>query len=375
MSRRIGAWLKAQGRLPASELAGLAELFGVSVRTLRWWRSREDATRPPGRRAHTAEACACAEAEVRRVMEIEGVQQSWRGAQAALQERGIKVPTKLVQRCTSAVKAARASAHAQKVAEARVRARVREAGVVWSADTTDLGRSTEGAKAEATAVRDVASTKSVALSVGPPQTGAGLVDLLRGAQLERGVTPWVLSIDNGGPQKSAELKTWALENEVILLFNQPRTPQHNPWVERGFGELKGQAGLGECEALVWPLPTRLSRAERACMPWNELVRECDTRLQRARRLLDEKMHRPKLGGRTAAELDRIGESAEDRERRARFYGDCRRAIDEALQGLVGARARRRAEREAIWCTLEAHGMVIRTQGGRPLLPSNPAEVS
>jgi transposase InsO family protein len=374
MSRGIGAWLRTKD-LSRAELELLAELFGVSVRTLRWWRSREDAERPPGRPAHTAQASASAEEEVRRVLEVEGVKQSWRGARAALQERGLKVPTRLVQRGTRAVKAARASAQARHVAEACVQVQVREAGVVWSADTTDLGRSAEGAKAEGTAVRDVASTKSVALSVGPPQTGAGLVELLRGAQLERGVTPWVLSIDNGGPQTSAELKAWALENGVILLFNQPRTPQHNPWVERGFGELKGQAGLGECEALVWPLPTRLSRAARACMPWSELVRECDARLQNARRLLDEKMRRPKLGGRTAAELDRIGESADDRNRRAHFYGDCRRAIDEALQGLEGARARRRAEREAIWCTLEAHGMVTRTQGGRPLLPSNPAGVS
>lgn len=55
-----------------------------------------------------------------------------------------------------------------------------------------------------------------------------------------------------------------------------------------------------------------------------------------------------------AELDRIGESAEDRERRARFHGDCRGAIEAALQRPVGARARRPAKRDAMWCTLEEH---------------------
>lgn len=49
-------------------------------------------------------------------------------------------------------------------------------------------------------------------------------------------------------------------------------------------------------------------------------------------------------------------------RRARCYEDVCLELERARAAHVGARARRRAEREAIWRALERNGLVTRTRG-------------
>jgi hypothetical protein len=75
--------------------------------------------------------------------------------------------------------------------------------------------------------------------------------------------------------------------------------------------------------------------------------------------------RPSHGGYTADELDRLLPRADDLVDRARFYDSACAAIERAVQGITHARARQRAEREAIWRTLEEFGLVTRTRGRRP----------
>jgi hypothetical protein len=92
------------------------------------------------------------------------------------------------------------------------------------------------------------------------------------AQLERGKTPWVLAVDNGGAQKSAELRAWARETDVILLFNVPRTPQHNAWVERGFGELRVKRASASVSRRCGRCPSRCRvRSARACRGRNSCM--------------------------------------------------------------------------------------------------------
>jgi len=92
------------------------------------------------------------------------------------------------------------------------------------------------------------------------------------------------------------------------------------------------------------------------------LRVCVPRL--VRRLNAQRM-RPSRGGYTADELDRMLPRAEDLVDRARFYDSACAAIERAVPGIDNARARWRAEREAVWRTLEEFGLVTRTRGRRP----------
>ena len=80
--------------------------------------------------------------------------------------------------------------------------------------------------------------------------------------------------------------------------------------------------------------------------------------------------RPSRGGFTAAQLDRMLPRAEDLVSRDRFYEAACEAQRSAAQGVHNVRARRRAERETIYFTMEVFGLVKRTRGGRPLLGPN-----
>ena len=83
------------------------------------------------------------------------------------------------------------------------------------------------------------------------------------------------------------------------------------------------------------------------------------------RHLNAQRVRPSRGGHTADKLDRLLPRADDLVDRARFYDTACAAIAAAVQGISNARARQRAEREAVWRTLEEFGLVTRTRGRRP----------
>lgn len=48
-----------------------------------------------------------------------------------------------------------------------------------------------------------------------------------------------LAQDNGG-ENQGDLVAWCERHRVVILRNLPHTPEHNPWIEHGFGELKAQ---------------------------------------------------------------------------------------------------------------------------------------
>ena len=64
----------------------------------------------------------------------------------------------------------------------------------------------------------------------------------------------------GGPTRAIqtyvfdELAACLREHGVLHLRSLPHTPKHNPWAERGIGELKRDAGLGLRTELVPRLP-------------------------------------------------------------------------------------------------------------------------
>jgi hypothetical protein len=102
--------------------------------------------------------------------------------------------------------------------------------------------------------------------------------------------------------------------------------------------------------------------------------EALVRLLDARRRLEEHRPRARLGGRTAADVDRMLPSWEAAVDRGAFYAAACQARDEDLRDVIGARARRRAAREATLSTLERFGLAYRTRGGARLpRPTGKAE--
>ncbi|MBK8180614.1 MAG: transposase family protein [Planctomycetes bacterium] len=65
----------------------------------------------------------------------------------------------------------------------------------------------------------------------------------RAAAERGGKYPFVVQMDNGSENQNALVRAWAVEHEVILLFNIPHTPQHNARAERTNGNLRLASGL------------------------------------------------------------------------------------------------------------------------------------
>jgi transposase InsO family protein len=200
-------------------------------------------------------------------------------------------------------------------------------------------------------VRDVATTRTVGLSIGPAADAEDVVSLLDRIIAERGVAPLVWSTDNGSPYVSQRLIDYLRARQIVHLRNLPRTPQHNAAAERGEGELKAGARF-------LPADDPETRARK-------LLRTAD-RLNRYRRRATRK-------GLTAHEADLILPPATSIVSREEFYEACRIAVEEAMKAKTSRRAQRLAERGAIYAVMERYGLVKITGGRRRAAP--PASLS
>jgi hypothetical protein len=216
---------------------------------------------------------------------------------------------------------------------------------VWSMDATHLGRDASGGEVQAEVVREVASTCTIGIAVGPPATGEDIVRLLDDTARVRGTKPLVLLTDNG-TYRSGAVAAWCDEHDVLHLFSLPRTPQHNPGSEHGMRELKEESALGKGTPV---LDTELVRAQ----------------LEATRDRLDGARLRRTRGWCTARQADRRAPPWWSLVSRKNLRAAATCAIREALLHYPHGRARRTAVREAILGTLQRFTVITRTRGGRP----------
>jgi hypothetical protein len=358
----------------------------VTVRTLWNWEHEEPSPRGPGRPRHSAKERRRVRRLVAKALRVVGVTAGWRTVCRAVEE---PAPVRLVREILRETKARLRRRERARIERRRVHVEVLAKDALWSIDATHAGGGTE-----AVAVREVATTRTIDLSVGPSPDAGDLVLALERAGAARGRLPLVLALDNGGPMRSEELRAWAEREKVVLLHNVPRTPQHNAWSERGMRDLKEEAGL----------ETRTSRARssRRLRPAqdpglreaNMAIREppggpsatgppsaadrvadVAARLERARRTLDHGRPRASRGWRTAVAVDAALPSWYGAVSRERFHDASCSAIRDALAVPGTARARRRAAREAVFATMERFGQIRRTRGGVPLLAVEPEKIS
>jgi len=366
----VGRLLAARGRPRRGELVLFAEVLDVSPRTLRKWRDQAEDCPMMGRPQLAEETWRAAVVPVARAWQSQGWSSGRPRVLAALEQAGLEIPVTIVRGLLKELKARRQRYLTRKRAWLRKHVRVRARDAMWSTDSTDLGRDEQG-KVSATAVKDVGTTTSIEQSIGGPPRGEDVLALLKRAKLVRGRLPHVLGMDNGPENNNGLVRAYLASERVIVLWNVPHTPEHNAPIESHLGELKIE--LEALDELVAPVPDPSQGPRSLCEAGVSSTRTHFQRcLPRLARRLNEQRVRTSRGGFTAAQLDRILPHAEDLVSRGRFYDTACAAIRSAVQGIDDARARRRAEREAILCTLEQFGLVTRTRGRRPA-PCSKAE--
>jgi transposase InsO family protein len=358
----------------------------VSVRTLQRWEAA--GPKREGRPPHAAQARQRALWACGRELRRQGWSAGWRPVAAARPD----VPVRLVQRCVSALKQRRARVHERRIAGRRMHVEVLFPGVLAAQDATHLGRmANEQVSGEL--LRDVASERTLMLSVGRAAAGADAQRLFEETCAAGIDWPLVYSTDNGGEYCAEPFERVLREQQVVHLRNLPRTPQHNAWAERAIGEIKGECSLGKGvhitpesasvsgntllglqerlpEVSQGPVRPREAGATSKISSSEVAVPDLDAvraRLQGAWWRLDHCRRRPRLGWRTAAQAYENSERWYTRVSRERFYSQTCLAIQQAVQGCTNPRAKRMAEREAIFQSLESFGLIRRTRGVRPSL--------
>jgi len=339
------------------EVGRLARFLEVAPRTLCNWKLRyaagERPRRPPGRPPHSA----ASHVRARRLVEHELDVQGWSAGEGpisrALEARD--VPLRLVRSELRSLKAERRRRRRGKRRDIRTHVAVQARNAMWSVDGTHLGRDEHANEVIGEAARDVASTRTLGASIGPPPTSAEVAGLLEHVVRQRGSPPLVLARDNGG-ENQGDLVAWCERHRVVVLRNLPHTPEHNPWIEHGFGELKAETDLGR-GVLIHDVEY-VGRE----------VRGAFVRLDNARL-------RATKGWKTARETDAALPEATARVSRTRFYNTARCAIALAVQNCQTVRERRLAEREAILKTLECYNLIQRTRGPAPNRPVKSEVVS
>lgn len=365
----MGEYLSSH-RLRHGELTVLSRVIDRSTRTLRTWKRRAGASGLPGHPPHDELARARARTEVERVWhELPRGHDGSGSVIAQFRRLGIVVPTRLVQECVRDLKRERRQREQARLEENRVHVDALARDALWALDQSHLGRDEHGA-VRALVVRECCVPLTLAVSVGPPARGTDVVRLLEHAAAERGRWPHVLMLDNGGENRNEEVELRMRREHVIVLWNEPRTPQHNARIERTIGSLKRASGLDAAslakrEAAQGPLSPPDTSVARTRTSLGE-------KLLRAWKQLDQDTPRVGLGGLTPAEFDSQAPRAEDLIRRARFYEELCEELQRIALMPIRKRARRKLARKATWCALERHGLVTRTRGGRPI-PTAKAE--
>jgi hypothetical protein len=337
----------------------LAESFEVSSHWLRKLRRRSERgveVKPRGRPRLSETERARVRILVLDQFDVQGVV-GWRDVLEGIRkvEEGREKPTSvmLIQQETATLKKMERAKLRRLLEDRREGHEVLARDAVWAQDATHLARLPDRSEVQAEIGTDRATMRTVIAAVGPPASGEDLCAHLERAKRERAGLPLVWQSDNGSANTSEVLGEYLETELVIHLRSRVHKPTDNPAAENKNGEVKREAGLGK--------GTRVESHAAAA-----------ARLEPARLRLDHGRLRASRGWRTAAELDAALARADALVDRARFYAEARAAMREAVLGLADADAGRKAEQDAIWRTLEKHGLARRHVGTRrtqcPRLP-------
>ena len=157
-----------------------------------------------------------------------------------------------------------------------------------------------------------------------------VLDLLE-SLLKKGRLPLVLGSDNGSPFVAHEVADFLAKHNVIHLKSLPRVPQHNGSAENAVGDVKRllKNGFDRAQTVLTLNNIRLRKVNDWKTP-NELDQECFTAI---------------------TENERI-----------KFFNAAKSAINSAVVDTMTSKEKRKAEREAIYQTMENFSIITRTRG-------------
>ena len=302
----------------------------------------DPSARRPGRPRTAREVLAYLKEAVQAQLECQGWSAGEGAVHAALEGQ---YSLALVRQALRQLKAQRRAKQRRLAAQHRRHIEVHARDALWSMDATHLGRDAQGHALQAEVIREVASTRTIGLSVGAPATGACVVHLLDQTREERGTAPLVLASDNGPQYTAQDVARWCEQHGVMHLYSLPRTPQHNSWSEHGMRELKAETLLGK-----------------GCRVLDIAGAEAD--LHAARDRLDAHRLRKTRGWRTAVDFDRSLPPCTAFGNRDEILRAASCETRRALLHSTSKRAGRLAQREAILLTLQRFSIITPSRDGR-----------
>jgi transposase InsO family protein len=237
--------------------------------------------------------------------------------------------------------------------------RGRRAGGAPCKGACRAARRRRGRAIQALMAVDVATMLKLPFKVVHAPTGKDVIDLLVAIRAERGVFPLVIATDNGSENVNHDVDPFLREHQIIHLRNLPRTPRHNPHVERSHREVKVEAELEiECLDLSIPLRDRVAIS-----------------ITRATARLNSERGRESRGWKTAAQLDIAMPRAYTVVARDVFYAAASAAMQAARDSPGSTRQQRLAERWALYAVMEAFGLIKLFRGGVPITALKPEGIT
>lgn len=304
----------------------MANCLKVTTRTLRSWKVQAKLSSSPRRRGRKKKDVTLAE--------LLAIAREWRsqghvGARPVIKAlSGMRV--RLIRDVVGGLKKRRRARHIDHVLAARTKVKVHKPGVLVAMDAAKTPNQEGG---EIIVCRDRGSLKTEATESKAPATSAsdtlGVLTQLK----EQGRLPLVAASDNGSPFTANEVENFLAENKVIHLRSLPRVPQQNGSAEHAVGEVKGQIKTGKTP-------------EQAC------------------RTLNDCRKRQSLNWQTPTEFEREHFQPYTDEERTEFFNAANAAIAAAKLGTRTAYEKRKAEREAIFQTMERFKLITRIRGHR-----------
>lgn len=316
----------------------------MSVRTLlNWEKKANEPLKPLGRPRYSPSERFRMLLAARRELKRQG----WDTGAETVAKSIFLSKLRLIRECVKALRSRHNAKLEKKRQENRISVYVLAKRALLCQDATQLVK-----RCQAEVVKDRATLKTVRLRVGGHTKAGTILSLLKGMK-QSGDLPLVWATDNGSIYREKEVKKYLRNQRVIALLSKVHTPQDNGAMERGIGELKATAEFD------------------LCPPAN--AKEAAERIHEARFTLDHGRRRRSKGYKTADELEQSTPNWYHLVDRKKFYSTARATIKLAVRGVPSARNRRRAEREAIFRTLEQFHLIARTRGGGlsyPLVPES-----
>jgi len=314
---RVGLWLQTA---PRGSQKLISEMLKVTTRTLRSWKSK--CHKPKKKRGRKRIGVT--------LTEMLTIAREWKrqgspGSRPIIQALP-KMRVKVIQNLISELKERKKKRYENKRMEVRTSVVVHQVSALGVMDAASMIRGEEFI-----VYRNRGSLQMMTEECAQGATqSSDTIGFLEGLK-QKGQLPLVVGTDNGSPFCADSVETFLQDNKVVHLKSLPRVPQHNGSAENAVLELKALLldGISAADA-------------------------CD--------ILNKNRLREKLGWQTSDAVNQNKFKPVTEDERTIFYNSARTAIDLAMKDKKSACEKRKAEREAIFQTLESFSLITRTQG-------------